>query len=294
MVTEYNLTSGTAQSNDAAAAHNDTVRTRSVFDNYFAYDDGTAERRVGVSGAESQIAVQYRLEKADTLKAVQFHFPYFKGNNANQSFRLRVWVADLDNTPEYESGILEPFYPDGITDTFQAFTTYVLYDDVGKERMPIAIPAGDFYVGLSLLTSSGTLPIGFDANRPAGKDFGFYNIKEGWVPFNSVADAFFGSLMIRPVVGAGKPVHTPAPVRQVDADFPVIVYPNPAKDVLRFSYNKFLSEKDVTLEVYSSIGQAMYTGVLQEALDVHTFLPGVYYVRITTQEKMRVFSVVIE
>jgi len=49
---------------------NDTVRTRTVLDNYFAYDDGTAETRIVAQNLGTKIAVEFKAEQADKLRGI--------------------------------------------------------------------------------------------------------------------------------------------------------------------------------------------------------------------------------
>ena len=56
---------------------NDTLRYRQVFDNYYAYDDGTAEAGYGLRGQgtrNASVAVKFKSFKADSLRAIDFYF----------------------------------------------------------------------------------------------------------------------------------------------------------------------------------------------------------------------------
>ena len=85
-------------SQDPLFLRNDTVRAYTIFDNYFAYDDGSAESFLYLEnpqGVSPSFAVRFRSNVEDTLRAIQFHFPHVNGNVSNQLFNMRVWVGAL-------------------------------------------------------------------------------------------------------------------------------------------------------------------------------------------------------
>lgn len=80
---------------------NDTTRTQTVLDNYFAYDDGTAETRIIAQGLGTKIAVEYKAEVTDTLQGIYIHLPYFRNRDAERDFvNIKVWVDSLSNDSE--------------------------------------------------------------------------------------------------------------------------------------------------------------------------------------------------
>jgi hypothetical protein len=53
---------------------NDTVTYDQVLSNYYAYDDGSAEAAYGIFGAGAQIAYQYDLIQADSIRSIMIHW----------------------------------------------------------------------------------------------------------------------------------------------------------------------------------------------------------------------------
>ena len=144
----YSFFVGEESSNpDLTVKDNNVVTHTTVFDNYFAYDDGTAESGFEATKKSVQIVQKFHANVDDTLKAVQFHFPHIAVITSNQLFNLRVWVGQLDEEPEFDGILQKPLYIDSYTDSLNGYTTYVLKDFITGERTPLFIPAGEFYVG---------------------------------------------------------------------------------------------------------------------------------------------------
>ena len=75
-------------------ARNDTVRSYTIFDNYFAYDDGSAETSMRAGDQQGEeVAVRFTANTDDTLRAVQIHFPHYS-NQDNARFNLKVYVGE--------------------------------------------------------------------------------------------------------------------------------------------------------------------------------------------------------
>ncbi|HFB99595.1 MAG TPA: hypothetical protein ENJ53_02210, partial [Phaeodactylibacter sp.] len=157
---------------------NNEVSYTTIFDNYFAYDDGTAEGGLEATKKQVQIAVKFHANVSDSLKAVQFHFPHINVNTSNQLFNLRVWIGELDEAPEYNGILQKPLYIDSYLDSLNGFTTYVLKDIISGEQTPLFIPAGDFYVGwqqVSTCDLNKCIAVGVDKNNPDGMENVFFD-----------------------------------------------------------------------------------------------------------------------
>lgn len=192
---------------EPVALRNNYTAHVTVLENYFAYDDGTAESAIVAKKSGTQVAVQFESSIADTLRAVQIHFPRYNTNVTSQYFNLRIWVDSLTATPTFQDAFIKPFYPDQLfEDSLQGFTTYVLFDASGNP-IGVPIPAGRFYVGWQQGTNADNpIPVGYDKNTPAGSDHAWLNTEGKWLPFPG---SLRGALMIRPVVGDEVPDHTP-------------------------------------------------------------------------------------
>lgn len=272
----------TSQANDPgleAISQNDRVEKTTVFDNYFAYDDGTAEAGFVVQ-AGNQAAVRFTASVDDSLRAVQFHFPHTSIDISEQVFDLKVWLNTPNSTPVFEAFNVQPYYTDLFFDTLQGFTTFPLVDEEGKNS-PVFIPAGDFYVGWEQVTPCGSLqciPVGFDKNNPTGKDFIMVRDNGVW----DVLEDFFpeGALMVRPVVGD----ETPPPTFTSTNDQPIPdgsfhIYPNPTSDFLNIQITA-PDFQPSQYQIVNVVGQVVQHGKDWQRIDVSGLESGIYFIRL--------------
>ena len=232
------------------AGNNQTIR-KTVFKNYFAYDDGTAESNLAAQGANTQAAIKYTTNVADSLRGVQIHFPHVFSDVSSQSFNLKIWIGDLDSDPVYQRNLIRPFYVDNVFDTLQGFTSYKFQDFNGNVES-VFIPPGDFYIGWQQLDDEfeSAIPIGLDLNSPLNEQKIFQNIGGGWTP---VQDRFQGALMLRPIVGTEPAIETQ--VIELEPSFEEVfhLYPNPTSGDIEM----ILKDRDInnyTLRIYSIEG----------------------------------------
>ena len=265
---------------------NDTVSRITVLDNYFAYDDGTAETGL-ITQENTQLAVQFNVSKPDVLRAIRLHFPHTAVDITDQEFELKVWIGELDNEPEY-SQIFNPYYVDLAFDSLQGFTTYPLVDDNG-DFLPLDLPAGDFYVGWEQITDcnfSDCIPVGYDRNRPQGKPFIFRTSGQEWEPLSTLTPG--GALMIRPVVGDETPGFTPTD----EAFLPETIFklfPNPATETVNLLLSDMVYD-NYNVQVFNSLGQEVYAALASPQLSVQNLVPGIYFVKLTNRVTQEGFS----
>ncbi|MEM6397716.1 MAG: T9SS type A sorting domain-containing protein [Bacteroidota bacterium] len=198
---------------------NNQVEQVTIMDNYYAYDDGSAE--LGIEAfPNGRIVQEYDAFVPEVLRGVNLRLNRNSANVANQRIAIEVYLGELDNTPEYVFDTLPIFVEDVFADSLQGFTTYALPDSVD-------IPVGKFYVGWQQVDNCNTcVSVGYDRNsNPEGRIF--FRNNGGWFTFNS---PITGAVMIRPVVGS-MPVQTTTSVSspQADNDW-LTVYPNPANE----------------------------------------------------------------
>ena len=259
---------------------NDTASIITKFSNYFAYDDGIAESAVAAQ-EDDLIAVQFEATIADSLRAVQIHFPHMQTDISNQQFNLHVWIGQLDDEPEYSLNLINPIYPDNSLDTLQGFTTYVL-TDANNEAAPLALPVGVFYVGWQQQSDcdfTNCIAVGMDRNNSAALSTLYFNNNgTNWVPFPS--DFTPGALMIRPVVGSETPDPTSG-LTTVEANDQLLrLYPNPSTGKVQL----VIPQEDITIfecHVYNQMGQLVYQSHLSDnTLELQHLSNGVYIVRV--------------
>ncbi len=133
---------------------NDTIRFKQIFEDYFAYDDGTAENGIGVEPISgSHLAVRYDLNEKDTLSAVDIYFNTSLDEGNFKPFFICVWTCENGLPAEmiYKSEKLIPR-----SDSLNRFARFVLDES-------IVLPAGSFFISLQT-KGNDYLNIGFDRN----------------------------------------------------------------------------------------------------------------------------------
>jgi len=248
---------------------NDTVTTETIFANYFAYDDGTAEYNVGLDGIGSQAAVLFRPNIDDELKAIQIHIPYAADDvSAGQLFTLKVWESDPNFGEPKADPIFSKQYTPKYGEGIGGFHTY--------EVDPIPLVGGqDYFIGWEQNTLADYgIPIGMDKNNPQASIKNYYNLGLGWQPFPSNLS---GALMIRAVVN-GDPlsINTESALHASEI---AEIFPNPVHDNL-FINLKSNNYADYKMAIFNSAGQLIYINQLQPSIPVNTLTNGIYFIQI--------------
>ncbi len=257
---------------------NDEVIRQTTFGNYFAYDDGSAEGSINAQGAGTQIAIQFHTNVDDSLNAVQVHIPHINIDVSEQLFRLKVVFEDLEAEPVYESIDLVPLYLDEFQESIQGFTVYQLKDELGAPA-PVFLPANtNFYIIWEQITNefNEAIPLGFDKNSPSGAAHSFFKTPTmtEWATFPSTLS---GAVMLRPVVGDNT-VFTTA-VEEQEINNTIRLYPNPTAGWINVALEK-ANYQDFDVEIYTSSGQLVQSGSLNNRLELNGFVNGLYFVKI--------------
>ena len=250
-----------------------------VFDNYFAYDDGTAE--LAVEAFPGQTVVQeYRTYVPDVLKGVSLRLSRNSGNVASQTFEIQVYLDTLDFDPEYSFSVQPIYVENFFRDSIQGFTTYELPDS-------LELPVGKFYVGWKQLgTCNICVPVGYDRNNnPEGRIF--FRNNGNWFALNT---PITGAVMIRPQVGSQRAIPTstePEPTNNMDSAW-LMIYPNPAEDrvFLRATDGQALGPVD--WELYDGSGRQVRSGQYSQEVNLLDLASGLYLLRVIDQENGRV------
>jgi len=249
---------------------NDTLLAVADLSNYFAYDDGTAEKEAGLLNAlNGQTALQFKLNVADTLGALDIYFDPFITDATLYGFYLNVWkdAGGKPGTVLYtNSSLSSPVYEKKGPNVFARY-----YFDT-----PQLLSSGTYYVGLTQKTDS-SLNIGLDLNNNSQAST-FINLANGsgW-QMSSIA----GALMMRPVFG-NNIVKTGIDQYSL-IENSITVYPNPANDKLYLSSNMFSTADKVTYQIMDVFGKAVLEGnyVGSDYIDVSSLSSGIYFIRVT-------------
>ncbi|MBL7818135.1 MAG: T9SS type A sorting domain-containing protein [Saprospiraceae bacterium] len=262
-----------------AAYRNDVVTRKTIFSNYFAYDDGTAEMMYAATGFSQQTAVQFKTNVADTLRGVQFSFPYVrkKYQFRDAKFNIQIWKDSLNTTPIYEKKNVSPYAVDAKVDSLHGITTYRLETKTGGKDTFIVIPANTtFYVGYQNVDNQ--IPIGLDRNSLDKAKYAFTKINTKWdtIPYYPL-----GALIIRAVVG-NKPAQNTSSLSTHDLPLSEVmsVYPNPAIDRLYFDVKKG-NDEDYEIGVFNLIGQLQKREILRGGqMQLSNMSQGIYFLKV--------------
>jgi hypothetical protein len=259
------------QTDDFDNKSNDTIYRTQRFRDYFAYDDGTAERAYGLRGQGTNnglIAMKFNSFIADELGGVDIYFTQLLDSlNLDYYYKFMVWDDD-----EGKPGAL--LYSDRIDHTvvysnqINRYTRFFFAD-----KVPVS---GTFYVGL-LQYNMFLLNIGMDINKPGAGTL-FYNIGNGWIPSEAP-----GTLMIRPFVDRPYSVS----VQETGTAPALRVWPNPATELVHIEVPGHTSPMDeINVMIRDITGRivASYQGTPD--IPVSNLSPGIYLFTIGTDQQI--------
>lgn len=244
---------------------NDTIRRTQVFKDYFAYDDGIAERAYGLRGQGTNggiMAVRFESFISDQLGGLDIYFTQLMDSlNLDYYFTFKIW-DDIDGAP---GNVL--YYQD--VDYRVMYGTELNKFTRIKFENPVTVD-GVFYVGIQQYNIY-MLNIGLDVNNPASSNI-IYTTGTDWKESEAP-----GSLMIRPYV---KRYYSSA-AEQIQEQRSVIVYPNPVSEFLNFKFSDTSIEENIHIKLYNITGQivasetnsneSIYVGHLPEGVYIATF-----------------------
>jgi len=251
---------------------NDTILHDQVFDNYLAYDDGTAEQAYYLNLYPTQpgmLAIEHHLNTDDTMQGMAIYFGREVPGSVSEVFTLMVYssLAGVNGGTSDDTLLTQQLCSPGFKDTVNHFWVY-------KFDRPLPMHAGTFYAGTLQPADFGSdsLYFGFDVNRRGG-NHAYYNVLGSWNP-----SLLAGAIMIRPLFGQTiisshvTDVYTKQPDWQVT--------PNPATDRLNFT---FKNDVQATYHMLNIQGQPVMSGEVTSgnSIDISTLPSGMYFVNIT-------------
>ncbi|MCU0446256.1 MAG: T9SS type A sorting domain-containing protein [Microscillaceae bacterium] len=253
---------------------NDTVSTVSVLDDYYAYDDGTAEYGAGFGGTHTRFArLAYRFETnlPDTLTDVKIHLTQFNRDLVGQTFNLIIWKDIAIGSVAPRDSIL---FRVNVPIRYPSERNQLVSIEAIKRqsdpnfRFPAISVNGTFYVGYEQ-TGNEPITIGFDRNTDSSEEI-FFNSINTWQRWTDINDVK-GSLMIRPIFG--EPLVTGV---EPDIYSQIKVYPNPTSGRLTWEglSPKQLLIKDLNGE--NLIDQTLENPSEKFNFDISSLPSGVY------------------
>jgi hypothetical protein len=249
---------------------NDTVISRTVLQDYYAYDDGTAEAGYGVNpalsidGLTAYMAVRYDIPFADTLKGFQTYFLPQKDDVTKQKIVLSVWSSLNPTVLLYER-------------TATAAPVFSETNGIVTYTLDTALVVGQtFYIGFKTIGAN-SVNVGYDLNTNH-KDKVFFSQNGAlWTAASAGIDD--GALMLRPVfrnrvfdVGI-KAEH----LTQSD----LTVFPNPTNGILNLRFDGEI--KFETLQLFDVTGKQILNQVYHHQIDLSSLPKGIYFLKVQSE-----------
>lgn len=242
---------------------NDTIRTKYLLKDYYAYDDGSAEFAAGTNVLGGQIAVKFWLEEQDTLTHVSFHFPNISPSSDGKPITLNILKSLTDEIPLRSQQInIE------INSKINGITTYEL-------KRPLVV-SDTFYISYQQ-NSNEYIGIGFDRSNPAASEYIFENNGDSWEQNVRLK----GALMIRAIfedidiftLGESKPQE-------------LVVFPNPTTGFLSIKGNY------AHIEVMDVAGKLLLQENAKDHHDLSNLKVGLYLLKVRQSDGDRTYKII--
>lgn len=244
--------------------HNDTIKGKQCFSNFYSYDDGSAEQAYGINGEQARLAYQFTTltNEPQTLVAVQMHFVPTVFDHSNKLFLLTVW-GDNNGQPGqilYQDDFFTAQSPVYIGEK-NSYWHYYFRD------MSTVEVQGTFYVGWRQLDPE-RLNVGFDRNtNTQNKIFFSTDLGASWQ--NS---SFQGSLMIRPVFSSK--LDYMLDLEDITPE-ELSLFPNPFDQEINFNF-----AKDGSVAFYTSDGKLIKSTNWESNISTSDLNSGFYFVHV--------------
>jgi len=257
---------------------NDTIRFDQLFSNYYAYDNGTPEAGIGINGVGSY-AVQFKLNVADTMRGMQIYFNPIASGGGQRNIDLVIWNDALGKPGQIKQTIrgVTPITSNNLNE----FTTYWFETPVVVD--PLNFPSLTFYMGWSQ-TFVDNLNVGFDRFKDS-RAKRFFNVSGQWEM--SSDPNFYGSLLLRPIVGIKNPlgIDKPATVQQLK------IAPNPVTDgnlMIQLPETwKNTTSNNLVVNIISATGSQVLLDTYSNPIRVNSLAPGFYMAILTDKTSGR-------
>jgi hypothetical protein len=252
------------------------------FNNYLAYDDGSAEGGFGLDygslpAGPGFAAQRYTMFKTDTLRALSVFFNRSATDIQFKSFDFIIWktISEPPASTTSNDVILKRItMPTAVyTDSLNGFTTIVL-------DTAIVLNQGVFYIGWQQ-NMNFMLNIGYDRNykylHQGGRNPNlFYNLNGYW---ENVSNTITGAVMIRPIIGEALPKQTQVEAQTIP--IAIQIFPNP---ITQGQSLQFISKSSVNYcTIYDLTGKLMQSEqvMADQSLSLKVLSPGMYMVNCT-------------
>ena len=244
---------------------NDTSYFTQHLNNYYAYDDGTAEVGYGLTGnTDVQIAYKFDVKMRDTLVGAQIYFNPVGIDVSNTLFQLIAWssvdVAGNSDTRIHTTYDLKP----GVNTSINGFKTYIF-------DAPLVVDPGTFFIGIEQNEPATQYGIGLDRNTDSRSKM-YYHLDGFWRQ-----SSIQGSWMIRPIFGPRYPFTVE--VSEASNSFDFNIYPNPASEkiTIELPFNK-----KSKVQIINVVGEVILEEEItsSKTISIENIASGIYFARI--------------
>jgi hypothetical protein len=251
---------------------NDTIVKDQVFDNYLAYDDGSAEKSYYLILSPTlpgRIAIEFHLNYKDTLRGMAIYFGRQAPYPSYKNFDIFVWSAlgNVNGASVDEAIDSQQFLIPEYTDSQNHFWVYT-FDN------PLPLPMGTFYAGTrqDAGANDDTLYFGLDVNR-IGSNHAYFNVLNTWQQ-----SLISGAIMMRPILGRRVSGTSVSSVQLAQPKWQVS--PNPATDRLQLQMET--EDQHSAYRITDILGHCVLQGaaVNNKVIDISSLAPGMYLVNI--------------
>ncbi|MFC5269761.1 T9SS type A sorting domain-containing protein [Adhaeribacter terreus] len=250
--------------------YNDTISRITPLQNYYAYDDGSAESVTSIEqGLSGQIAHKFTVNKSDMVEALTFYLP--KVQNRKGTFvNFRIW-DEVNSNPapshRFNYGFTVP--------DIEKLDTFITI----PVNPPVTV-SGSFYVGWSA-SNQYFFSVGVDRNESSHGNTRSLAAGSNWVGFDP------GAIMLRPVMNNNIVGITE---NQLAAQN-VQIYPNPATSVVNIRGN-FDSLRLMTITGQVVLEKASTNSEMQ--LKTNDLKPGLYLLQVIQNNRIQTHKLIIQ
>lgn len=263
------ISTQTYSGGNEAYGPNDTIVRKQVFKNYYAYDDGSAERAYEIRNNRGGFIVQrYDVLVNDTLKGLQIYFQPALYNLETQEFSILL----LSNNSGLPSSIIyetDSIYTAQYSDA-NFYQSYMLDTAIAGP-----VTTGTVFIGIRQKNSD-PLSLGYDQNS-RNRTTAFYG------ELNDMYQSFLGgTIMMRPIFR-----YAPRDLSQKE-DFIAEnfqVYPNPSDGDFHFELPADLRDLEgYQLSLYNLQGQLLAQKAVAPNWDLSHLPSGLYLIRLADSQ----------
>jgi len=242
---------------------NDTLVKMHVLSDFYAYDDGSAERGYTINAQFGKVAMKFAPMVSDTLRGVDLYFAPVLEDPTLNDFRIAIWTSSngVPGNLIYKS------------DTFATPQYTQLNEFVRVAFDTILLITDTVFVGYEQRYDS-DLYVGWDMNRIQQNKL-YYNVDNSWM-----RSEIEGTLMLRPVFGA--PITTTlSTTAEVYSGNSLRIYPNPAREAIYLHRGGSGVQSIQDWSILDALGRVQCSGRgADQPISLRGLAPGLYTVKV--------------